>query len=498
MMHDIPVQSSPIHSAENSSAYAIKTLLLLVIGLPIVFQGTLAIAVMIGVGIKITGNAYYILFAVTILMTGLIGYWYAQYATLPTTFIARYLPVIAPVFVTCVVWTISVYLNGGDLSQMRHNRANLIFLPYFTLMFFTMLGNPSWHLPVASTLLNCSFILFFMLGSRRLKLDNYRGRATVCASLIALGFVLIWQFTHNQSTLVNDTIAGESLSEEVDLSIYQPFAIDNKLVRVQPPPALRFKNDDAPRLDGATAAYPVYAAAGQALYAPEIADSKIRSSKTGEAYKRLIEGKVDLIFVAQASHEHRQMAQEKGTPLKFTPVAKEAFVFLVNQSNPVHNLTIDQLRGLYTGRINDWVELGGSKSAITAFQRPANSGSQTVMEARVMQGERMRSPLQEEKARGMGGLVRQVASYRNSTQAIGYSFRYYTTRMKNEQTIRLLSVNGVAPTNENILSGTYPLTVDLYMVTAGEPTPSARKLMDWMLSKQGQKMIEDTGYVPLR
>jgi phosphate transport system substrate-binding protein len=212
----------------------------------------------------------------------------------------------------------------------------------------------------------------------------------------------------------------------------------------------------------------------------------------------LIEGKVDLIFVAQASHEHRQMAQEKGTPLKFTPIAKEAFVFLVNEGNPVLNLTIEQLRGLYAGHINDWAQLGGIKGAITAFQRPANSGSQTVMETRVMQGERMRAPLQEEKMRGMGGLVRQVASYRNATQAIGYSFRYYTTRMKNAQTIRLLSINGVAPTNENVLNGTYPLTVELYMVTAGEPKPEVRKLMDWMLSKQGQQLIADTGYVPLR
>jgi phosphate transport system substrate-binding protein len=368
MRHDIPTESSPTHSTENTSAYTIKTLLLMVIALPIAFQATLAIAVMVGVGIKITGNAYYILFAIAILMNGLIGYWYAQHATLPTTFIARYLPVLAPVFVTCVVWVVGVYLNGGDLSQMRNSRANLIFLPYFALLFFTMLGNPSWHLPVASVLLYCSFILFFMFGSRRLKLDNYRGRATVSASLIALGFVLVWQFTHNQSTLVNDTIAGESLSEEVDLSIYRPFATDNKLVRVQPPPALRFKSDDAPRLDGATAAYPVYAAACQALYAPELADSKISSSKTGEAYKRLIEGKVDLIFVAQASQEHRQMAQEKGTPLKFTPIAKEAFVFLVNEGNPVLNMTIDQLRGLYAGHINDWAELGGNKGAITAFQ----------------------------------------------------------------------------------------------------------------------------------
>jgi phosphate transport system substrate-binding protein len=495
MMHDVPVESSPTQRSESSSAYAIKTLLLLVIALPLVLQAVLAIAVIIGIGVKISNVASYILFVIAIAMTGLIGYWYARHATLPTTFTARYLPLLTPVLVTCVVWTVGVYLNGGDLSQMRHSRANLIFLPYFAVLFFTMLGSPIWYLPVASTLLYCSFILFFMLGSRYQKLDNYRGRTTVCASLIALVSVLVWQVTHNQSTLVNDTMSGESLSEEVDLKIYRPFAPDNQLVRVHPPPALRFNKDDAPRLDGATALYPVYAAAGQALYAPELVDTKIRSSKTGEAYRRLIEGKVDLIFVAQASQAHIQMAQKNGVPLKLTPIAKEAFVFLVNESNPVRNLTTEQLRGLYAGRINDWSELGGNKGSITAFQRPANSGSQTVMEASVMQGEKMRLPLQEEKVSGMGGLVRQVASYRNAVQAIGYSFRYYTTRMKNQRTIRLLSINGVAPIQENVRNGTYPFSVELYMVTAGEPKPEVRKLMDWMLSAQGKKLIEDTGYM---
>ena len=62
----------------------------------------------------------------------------------------------------------------------------------------------------------------------------------------------------------------------------------------------------------------------------------------------------------------------------------------------------------------------------------------------------------------------------------------------------MLAVNGIEPSIENIRSGTYPFTVDVFMVTAGEPKPSTRKLMDWMLSAPGQKLIQDTGYVPLK
>lgn len=321
----------------------------------------------------------------------------------------------------------------------------------------------------------------------------------VLLTLIALVFAIsTWKDFQWKKDLVDKSFGQEVLSEEVNLGKYKPFATDNLLVKTTPESKLKFTVKDAPRLDGATAAYPVYAAAGQALYSQEAAIEHIKVSKTAEAYERLIKGEVDIIFVAQASKAHQKLADEKNIKLNFTPIAKEAFVFLVSQQNSLSNLTAQQLRDIYSGRVKKWDQVGGSGEDVMAFQRPENSGSQTVMLAKVMQNEKMRAPLQEEKVQGMGAAVKRVATYRNASQSIGYSFRYYATRMQKSAAVKLLSVDGVEPSAENIRNGTYPFTVDVFIVTTGEPTPSVRKLMDWMLSKQGQKMIEDTGYVPLR
>lgn len=95
----------------------------------------------------------------------------------------------------------------------------------------------------------------------------------------------------------------------------------------------------------------------------------------------------------------------------------------------------------------------------------------------------------------MGGLVRRVANYQNVTNALGYSFRYYASQMDNNERLRLLAINGVAPTVETIRNGSYPFTVDVYMVTTDKSSANTQALIDWFLSPQGQKLVEDVGYV---
>jgi phosphate transport system substrate-binding protein len=318
------------------------------------------------------------------------------------------------------------------------------------------------------------------------------------AVILTVVALVAWNDYQWKKDLVDKSFGKEVASEEVNLSVYEPFSPSNLLVKVAPDRGLKFATDDAPSLDGATAAYPVYAAAAQAIYSPEAAAQKIKVSNTPKAYERLINGEVDVIFVAQPSQAQKKLAAEKNIQLNLTPIGKEAFVFLVSQKNPLASLTAQQIRDIYAGRIKQWDEIGGKDETIMAFQRPANSGSQTVMLAKVMQGEKMREPLQEEKVKSMGGAVKRVASYRNATQSIGYSFRYYATKMQNSADIKLLAVNGIEPSVENIRNGVYPFTVDVFMVTAGEPKSSTRKLMDWMLGAVGQKLIQDTGYVPLK
>ncbi|GAR44797.1 PBP superfamily domain protein [Salmonella enterica] len=119
------------------------------------------------------------------------------------------------------------------------------------------------------------------------------------------------------------------------------------------------------------------------------------------------------------------------------------------------------------------------------------------MLAKVMKNTRMMSPQETEVVSVMDGMIKVIAEYRNTHGAIGYTFRYYATQMNADKNIKLLAVNGIAPTVDNIRNGTYPYTVDVYMVTREHPTAETQKLVDWFLSPQGQQLVQDVGYVPL-
>ena len=106
-------------------------------------------------------------------------------------------------------------------------------------------------------------------------------------------------------------------------------------------------------------------------------------------------------------------------------------------------------------------------------------------------------PPVEDVASLMGTIIDQVSDYKNYNNAIGYTFRYYSTEMTKNNQIRLLSVNGVEPTKETIRSGAYPITNELYAVTAGSDNPHIDDLIEWILSEQGQEIVEESGYVSI-
>jgi phosphate transport system substrate-binding protein len=283
------------------------------------------------------------------------------------------------------------------------------------------------------------------------------------------------------------------------------------------PPALGFSlsfnlSENLPRLDGATSFYPVYFMIGQEVYrGNEDWEKSLTLSRTEEAYNRLMRGETDVIFVLQPSDEQLRAAKDAGLELRLTPIAKEAFVFFVNERNPVSGLSIEQIQDIYQKKITNWKDLDGDDEEILAFQRPENSGSQTAMIKEVMKGKELSPPLQAEYRRGMLGIVCGVAAYREDLGAIGYSFRFFTLYMVQYSSsrnayyrspnpdprvghIKLLAIDGIAPTEGNIRNGTYPLTVDVFAATAGTKNPHAQELIDWILSSEGQALIERVGY----
>lgn len=297
---------------------------------------------------------------------------------------------------------------------------------------------------------------------------------------------------------------------------YEPFSEGSKAVWLDEEATLKLTQEERLRLrlDGATALYPVYAAFVQATFPEDeysrftsVGDGlgKVACSNTVNAYERLILGQTDMIFVAGPSEEQQAMAKKAGMELHLTPIGREAFVFFVNSKNPVTGLTVEQIRGIYTGEITNWRDVGGKNQKIRPFQRAENSGSQTALQT-LMAGLPLMEPEKEDRIGAMDGIIRAVASYRNYKNAIGFSFRFYASEMLANDEIRLLALNGVEPTKETIRDGTYPIASEFYAVTAapiGEPAPWEKnevmaKFLEWILSEQGQEIIEKTGYVSLQ
>lgn len=220
-------------------------------------------------------------------------------------------------------------------------------------------------------------------------------------------------------------------------------------------------------------------------------------NNTAAAFDRLLNGEVDIYFGPPLSSAQKEMAQARNLVLTQTPLALEAFVFLVHKENPVENLSQDQIRRIYTKEITNWRDVGGPDIRILAFQRPSNSGSQAIMEAMVMKGGSMATPIAEEYQSGMGDLVRQVAAYRNRHNALGYSFRWYATVQFSSPDIKLLSLDGVEPTVASIRDRRYPVTAEVVAVTARPLSEQSRALLEWLIASQGQKVIGLTGYVPV-
>ena len=203
-------------------------------------------------------------------------------------------------------------------------------------------------------------------------------------------------------------------------------------------------------------------------------------TNTRGAYKDIVDGKADIIICAQPSDEQLAYAKENGVELEMVPIGSDAFVFIVNDNNPVNNITIQQIQGIYSGEITNWKELGGKNQPIAAMRRNKNSGSQTALEK--IMGD---IPIKPDYTAIFGS-------------PIGFSFRYYVTGMLGEGGVKILTINGIAPTAETIADGSYPISGNIYAVyRKGETNENVQKAIDFMLSPEGQKIVEQSGYIPL-
>jgi phosphate transport system substrate-binding protein len=265
-------------------------------------------------------------------------------------------------------------------------------------------------------------------------------------------------------------------------------------------------------VDGSTATVPITAELLRQFYGysdEQITDSPfIRHSTTDRAYQylvadedaRYVDGehseRVRLILVTPPSAGESAYATQVGITFEQDAVAIDGFVFIVNKDNPVDSLSLEQVRGIYSGTITNWSQVGGDDREIQAFQRDEGSGSQTAMQQLVMKGEPMATPPQIASVSGMSGLVEAVAEYQNGAGSIGYTFDYYVKNLYINENIKVLKIDGVTPSAASYLDDSYPLTSAYYaIIRSDEPADSpARRLRDFLLSDTGRQVIELAGY----
>ena len=293
-----------------------------------------------------------------------------------------------------------------------------------------------------------------------------------------------------------------SEGDSPDLTVYDPFVEGSKAATLDGAASLHMEGD-LPLLDGATALYPVYAALAQAVYAEAdyVQGETARCTNTSGAYRALIAGERDVIFCAGPSASQRAAAEEAGVELHLTPIGREAFVFVVGKENPVDGLSRQQIYNIYSGKTALWSTLGWKEGGqIVAFRRPETSGSESGLVNVVMKGRPVVAPqpLPDKSLVGSNSLMQQVSVEWNGVQpALGYSYRFFATTMYANPDTKLLAIDGYAPNDENIRSGKYPFVADVYAVTIGEPQGKVKQLIDWILSPEGQELVEKLGYAPV-
>ena len=387
-------------------------------------------------------------------------------------------------------FTVLLYLDRGKMytDKMRVFFSFLWLIPYpFTVWAAVYTRNVFVFLILMASLL-VSWALAVWFSDKKKPAKKLIAFSLAVFTLVGLDLYLYVQSP-------NVKYAGHGFPymhgySSTDFSDYFVYAKNSKLASLDHEASLIIENpDDMPVLDGAEACYPLYAAVAKAVYKDidileESASNDSNQDQSNGRYvsftnsvvgfERLYKDqvgdyppfnhRVDLFFGARPSKQQLKDAKDYGVELIVTPIGKEAFVFFVEATNPVDNLTADQLRDIYHGSITNWKKLGGDNKKIIPFQRPKNSGSQTVMEE-FMDNVSLKEPITYEESQSMGGVIERVASYHHEEGAIGYSFKYFVENLAHAEGIKLLDINGISPHDEHTINGTYPLMTDLCVIS---------------------------------
>ncbi len=222
---------------------------------------------------------------------------------------------------------------------------------------------------------------------------------------------------------------------------------------------------------------------------------QVTGGGSGTGISALINGTTD---ICNASRPMKKSEKEKlkvrfnslGVEIK---TAKDGLSIYVNESNPVKEFSVDQLKQIYTGKITNWKQVGGPDAKIILYSRENNSGTYVYFKDNVLGGDDF-AP----SAQNMPGTAAVVNAIAKDKHGIGYGGAAYAKGIVMAKVKKDANSTAYEPTAENVKSGNYPISRFLYMYTKSRPTGEMKDFIDWILSPDGQSIVTTVGYFPVR
>lgn len=221
---------------------------------------------------------------------------------------------------------------------------------------------------------------------------------------------------------------------------------------------------------------------------------QITGGGSGTGIAALINGTTDICESSRPmkDKEKQQVRAKRNADVKEIPVAVDGLAIYLNSTNPVKELTLDQIKGIYIGKISNWKDVGGKDGRIIAYSRENNSGTYAYFKEHVLGNADFHPAIQT--LPGTSAVTNAVAK---DLKSIGYGGIAYAKGIHHAMIKKDPSSPAVEPSMENVLTAKYPISRHLYWYTVGEPSGEMKKLVEWILGAEGQKLVQEVGYYPL-
>ncbi|MDR1394885.1 MAG: phosphate ABC transporter substrate-binding protein [Deltaproteobacteria bacterium] len=244
------------------------------------------------------------------------------------------------------------------------------------------------------------------------------------------------------------------------------------------------------RISGSTTLLPITEKAAEEYLKENPGETlTVSGTGSGEGIKSLIDGVIDL---AGASRDLKpaetERAARQGVRLVKRIAARDGLAVVVHPGNPVRNLTLAQLRGIYLGTVTNWRQVGGEDRVIVPINRDSSSGTFEMWVEMVLLGQRHRPDAQVQSS--SGAVAYAVAGNRC---AVGYTGLGFLSPK-----VAVAAVGGVKASLEAVTDGTYPIARDLYIFSREDISRSAQKFLDYLLGPRGQALLGAEGFAPAR